>query len=237
MSSPAGGKHSDGARGGFNPVAELEKLRRAQQSRCHLEIGELLRVRGPVKTSRQQREIMASTFCECRGAFSASRRAAVIIHFYQRATFYKWNASGDDDCSLETTNAPPRTHFSPHSPSPTHAWQKHFLYPSSAVLFYDGLDVSLFGTQTYTTTHSTFFYSRAHAIYILCPFITCVCRGLCVFPDKVNDPVMAVQIAWMMEVPQLYRLCYDKPFQLQLNETGYKPPSLNAPSQRVTRLQ
>ncbi|XP_030277601.1 CST complex subunit STN1 [Sparus aurata] len=96
----SGGKHSDGARGGFNPVAELEKLRRAQQSRCHLEIGELLRVRGPVKTSRQQREIMASTFY------------------------------------------------------------------------------------------------------------------------KVNDPVMAVQIAWMMEVPQLYRLCYDKPFQLQLNETG-----------------
>ncbi|XP_073335626.1 CST complex subunit STN1 isoform X2 [Pagrus major] len=94
------GKHSDGARGGFNPVAELDKLRQAQQSRCHLEIGELLRVRGPVKTSRQQREIMASTFY------------------------------------------------------------------------------------------------------------------------KVNDPVMAVQIAWMMEVPQLYRLCYDKPFQLQLNETS-----------------
>lgn len=156
MSSAAGGKHSDGARGGFNPVAELEKLRRAQQSRCHLEIGELLRVRGPVKTSRQQREIMASTFCECRGAFSASRRAAVIIHFYQRATFYKWNTSDDDDCSLETTNAQPRTHFSPHSPSPTHAWQNIFLYPSTAVLFYDGLDVPLFGTQTYTTTHSTF---------------------------------------------------------------------------------
>ncbi|KAG8015018.1 CST complex subunit STN1 [Nibea albiflora] len=37
---------------------------------------------------------------------------------------------------------------------------------------------------------------------------------------KVNDPVMAVQIAWMMEVPQLYRQCYDKPFQLQPDETG-----------------
>ncbi|TKS69328.1 CST complex subunit STN1 [Collichthys lucidus] len=93
-------KHSDGAQGGFNPVAELEKLRQAQQSRCHLEIGEQLRVRGRVKTSRQQREIMASTFY------------------------------------------------------------------------------------------------------------------------KVNDPVMAVQIAWMMEVPQLYRQCYDKPFQLQPDETG-----------------
>ncbi|XP_075947160.1 CST complex subunit STN1 isoform X1 [Anarhichas minor] len=96
----SGGKHSDGAQGGFNLVAELALLRQAQQSRCHLEIGELLRVRGPVKTSRQQREIMASTFY------------------------------------------------------------------------------------------------------------------------KVNDPVMAVQIAWMVEVPQLYRQCYDKPLQLQPNATG-----------------
>ncbi|XP_053181476.1 CST complex subunit STN1 [Scomber japonicus] len=94
------GKDSDGAPGGFNPVAELKKLKQAQQSRCHLEIGELLRVRGPVKTSRQQREIMASTFY------------------------------------------------------------------------------------------------------------------------KVDDPVMAVQIAWMMEVPQLYRQCYDKPLQLQPDATS-----------------
>ncbi|KAM9362707.1 CST complex subunit STN1 [Symphorus nematophorus] len=96
----SGGKHSDAAQGGFNPVAELEKLRQAQHSRCRLEIGELLRVRGSVKTSRQQREIMASTYY------------------------------------------------------------------------------------------------------------------------KVNDPVMAVQIAWMMEVPQLYRQCYDKPLQLQPNASS-----------------
>nr|XP_046257611.1 CST complex subunit STN1 isoform X2 [Scatophagus argus] len=93
-------KHNDGAQGGFNPAVELEKLRQAHQSRCHLEIGELLRVRGPVKTSRQQREIMASTYY------------------------------------------------------------------------------------------------------------------------KVNDPVMAVQIAWMLEVPDLYRQFYDKPFQLQPIATG-----------------
>lgn len=98
--STSEGRHGDGAQGGFNPAAELKKLREAQQSRCRLEIGELLRVRGPVKTSRQQREIMASTYY------------------------------------------------------------------------------------------------------------------------KVNDPVMAVQIAWMMEVPQLYRQCYDKPFQLQPTATG-----------------
>lgn len=67
LSSPAGGKCSEG---GFNPVAELEKLRQAQQGRFRLEIGELLRVRGPVKTSRQQREIMASTFCEFIGLSS-----------------------------------------------------------------------------------------------------------------------------------------------------------------------
>uniref|UniRef100_A0A1A8GK52 CST complex subunit STN1 n=1 Tax=Nothobranchius korthausae TaxID=1143690 RepID=A0A1A8GK52_9TELE len=58
----AGVKPSDVAQGGFNPVAELQKLRQAQQERRRLELGELLRVRGPVKTSRQQREIMASTY-------------------------------------------------------------------------------------------------------------------------------------------------------------------------------
>ena len=46
---------------------------------------------------------------------------------------------------------------------------------------------------------------------------------VCEFPDKVDDPVMAVQIAWMMEVPELYRQCYDKPFQLQ-TASGYRHP-------------
>ncbi|KAK0136634.1 CST complex subunit STN1 [Merluccius polli] len=86
--------------GCFDPLAELKKLREAQRKRSQLEIGDTLRVRGPVKTSRQQREIMASTFY------------------------------------------------------------------------------------------------------------------------KVNDPVMAEQIAWMLEVPELYRKCYDKPFQLQANTTS-----------------
>lgn len=98
--SDSGGQLGAAARGGFDLIAELKKLRRAQQTRCRPEIGELLRVRGPVKTSRQQREIKASTYY------------------------------------------------------------------------------------------------------------------------KVNDPVMAVQIAWMMEVPQLYRRCYDKPPQLEPNAAG-----------------
>lgn len=58
----SGGSTSKAVPGVFDPVAELKKLRLAQQKCCSLEIGELLRVRGSVKTSRQKREIMASTF-------------------------------------------------------------------------------------------------------------------------------------------------------------------------------
>lgn len=72
-------------------------------------------------------------------------------------------------------------------------------------------------------THSTVFISES----MLSLFSTHSSHlYLCVGPDKVNDPVMAIQIAWMMEVPQLYRECYDKPFQLQPSTAGYKHPSL-----------
>lgn len=114
--SAAGGEQqSVGAQGGFDPVAEMRKLQRAQQSRCRVEIGELLRVRGPVKTSRQQREISASVFY------------------------------------------------------------------------------------------------------------------------KVDDPVMAVQIAWMMELPELYRQCYDKPLQLQSNTTSDASVSLKSKASNIIR--
>ncbi|KAK3511179.1 hypothetical protein QTP70_032226 [Hemibagrus guttatus] len=86
------------AGGGFNIEEQLRKLQEAQRSSTVLEIGDLLRVRGCLKTSREQREIQAS-------------------------------------------------------------------------LFY-----------------------------------------------KVNDPVMSVQISWMLEMPQLYRDCYDKPFHIPSNE-------------------
>ncbi|XP_077460645.1 CST complex subunit STN1 isoform X2 [Stigmatopora argus] len=55
-------KPSDDVQGGFSLAAELKKLRQAQQGRYRLEIGDLLRIRGPVKTSRQQREILAFTY-------------------------------------------------------------------------------------------------------------------------------------------------------------------------------
>ncbi|KAJ8001881.1 hypothetical protein DPEC_G00174000 [Dallia pectoralis] len=103
---------------GFDPANELKKLQQAQPSRANLDIGELLRVRGPVKTSRQQREVMASTYY------------------------------------------------------------------------------------------------------------------------KVSDPVMNVQISWMMEVPKLYRECYDKQLQLQKDAQDPNPQGTSAASLlgRATRI-
>lgn len=49
---------------GFNVEEHLSKVREAQRSSSVLEIGDLLRVRGSLKTSREQREIMASLFCK-----------------------------------------------------------------------------------------------------------------------------------------------------------------------------
>ncbi|XP_020795538.2 CST complex subunit STN1 isoform X1 [Boleophthalmus pectinirostris] len=112
---PGDTKKIGGAQGGFDPVAEMRKLQRAQQNRCHVEIGELLRVRGPVKTTRQQREISASVFY------------------------------------------------------------------------------------------------------------------------KVDDPLMAVQISWMMEVPELYRQCYDKPLQLQSNNTSNASVSSTSKAVNIIR--
>lgn len=89
-----------GPSGGFNIEEQLSQLQQAQRGLSTLEIGDLLRVRGSVKTSRGQREIMSSTFY------------------------------------------------------------------------------------------------------------------------KVSDPVMAVQISWMQELPQLYRRCYHKPFPLTSGEPG-----------------
>ncbi|XP_060716449.1 CST complex subunit STN1 isoform X2 [Tachysurus vachellii] len=86
------------AGGGFNVEEQLKKLQEAQRSSTMLDIGDLLRVRGCLKTSREQREILASSFY------------------------------------------------------------------------------------------------------------------------KVNDPVMSVQISWMLEMPQLYRDCYDKPFHIPSSE-------------------
>ncbi|KAI4897374.1 hypothetical protein NFI96_017363 [Prochilodus magdalenae] len=48
--------------GVFNVEEQLRKLQEAQRNSCMLEIGDLLRVRGSLKTSREQREIMASSF-------------------------------------------------------------------------------------------------------------------------------------------------------------------------------
>lgn len=55
-------RSSSVASGGFNIEDELRRLKETQQKSSVLEIGDLLRVRGTVKTSRGQREIKASCF-------------------------------------------------------------------------------------------------------------------------------------------------------------------------------
>lgn len=101
----SGGKRSDKGHGGFNPVGELKKLRQAQQKRCRLEIGELLRVRGPVKTSRQQREIMASTFYKVNDPMMASQIAWMMEapqlyrQFYDKPLQLQHNAKSDSAIS------------------------------------------------------------------------------------------------------------------------------------------
>lgn len=123
--------------------------------------------------------------------------------------------------------------ISSHSLLPTHTLEvpsKDILYPSSAVSFHDAPQVSLQLSHSYTTTHTRrhILYMRVHVVSILLAI-----HHVCIFvgvrsPDKVDDPVMAVQIAWMMEVPQLYRQCYDKPLQLQPDATRYRDSSLIA---------
>ncbi|KAM9769465.1 CST complex subunit STN1 isoform 2-T2 [Menidia menidia] len=51
-----------GPRGGFNPTSELRRLKQAWRESCQMEIGDLIRVRGTLKTWRQQREVTASCF-------------------------------------------------------------------------------------------------------------------------------------------------------------------------------
>lgn len=95
--TPDRGKPSDDLQHSFNLAVEVKKLKQAQQTNFRLEIGELLRVRGQVKTSRQQREIMASTYCEWRGSevFWGN-----FICSNQRILWgKKWNAIGLNDFS------------------------------------------------------------------------------------------------------------------------------------------
>lgn len=73
------------------------------------------------------------------------------------------------------------------------------------------------------TNRSTFFH--------MC--VPSAAHSSCVFPDKVDDPVMAVQIARMMEVPELYRRCYDKQLELRPVTMGrYEHPSSAAPRRK-----
>lgn len=79
-----------------------------------------------------------------------------------------------------------------------------------------------FPLKPHSTAHSTVL-NLAFTPFVSIARSSCTCL-LLAFPDKVNDPMMAAQIAWMMEVPELYRLFYDKPLQLQCLANGYEHP-------------
>lgn len=44
---------------------QMKKLQEIVRQKTKLEIGDVVRVRGHIRTYRQQREIQASCFCEC----------------------------------------------------------------------------------------------------------------------------------------------------------------------------
>ncbi|XP_061628130.1 CST complex subunit STN1 isoform X4 [Phyllopteryx taeniolatus] len=52
---------------------------------------------------------------------------------------------------------------------------------------------------------------------------------------KVNDPVMAVQIEWMIEVLQVYREFYDKPLHLQTNTTNESSISSQSEAKNIIK--
>jgi len=58
------GRNPSGSSRGFNIEDELKRLKEAERESTKLEIGDLLKVRGTVKTSRDAREIKATCFCK-----------------------------------------------------------------------------------------------------------------------------------------------------------------------------
>lgn len=86
-----------------------------------------------------------------------------------------------------------------------------------------------------TTNRATHTQKHTHSEYVdvgrlrLRPH-PCACAS----SDKVSDSVMAVQISWMMEAPQLYRQCYDKAPQLEPDAAGYEHPPNTPESQHST---
>ncbi|XP_076839024.1 CST complex subunit STN1 [Brachyhypopomus gauderio] len=85
-----------GPSGVFDVEEKLRKLLETQRSICALEIGDVLRVRGTVKTSRQQREIMASCFYKVRDPVMAAQ----ISRMLEMPKLYR-------DCYDRTSSVPP----------------------------------------------------------------------------------------------------------------------------------
>ncbi|XP_013873746.1 CST complex subunit STN1 [Austrofundulus limnaeus] len=101
----SGGNRGDGVQRGLDLAAELKKLRESHHKRCQLEIGDVLRVRGSVKTFRQQREIKAATFYKVDDPVMAAQIARMMEvpqlyrAFYDKPFHFQADAEGNSACS------------------------------------------------------------------------------------------------------------------------------------------
>ncbi|KAL2086743.1 hypothetical protein ACEWY4_017802 [Coilia grayii] len=103
-----------GPSGGFNIEEQLRRLQEAQREISALDIGDLLRVRGSVKTSRGQREIMSSTFYKVSDPVMAVQISWMqeLPVLYRRCYHKPFNpASGEPGTSSTTAAGQPS--FSP----------------------------------------------------------------------------------------------------------------------------
>ncbi|XP_043100393.1 CST complex subunit STN1 isoform X2 [Puntigrus tetrazona] len=91
-------RYPSGLSRGFNIEDELRRLREAERKSAVLEIGELLRVRGTVKTSRDVREISATSFCKVSDPVMAEQisRMLEMPQLYRKCYDQPFQMPGDD---------------------------------------------------------------------------------------------------------------------------------------------
>ncbi|KAA0721954.1 CST complex subunit STN1 [Triplophysa tibetana] len=104
---PATCRNSSVASGGFNIEDELKRLKETQRKSSVLEIGDLLRVRGAVKTSRGQREIKASCFYKVDDPLMAVQisRMVEMPQLYRKWYDKPFQVPGDELCAKEATGS------------------------------------------------------------------------------------------------------------------------------------
>ncbi|XP_063069790.1 CST complex subunit STN1 [Engraulis encrasicolus] len=103
-----------GPSGGFNIEEQLRRLQQAQREASSLDIGDLLRVRGSVKTSRGQREIMSSTFYKVNDPVMAVQISWMqeLPQLYRRCYLKPFNPTSGGEPGTSSTTAAGQPSFS-----------------------------------------------------------------------------------------------------------------------------